>query len=123
MTDYSQLPAYAGDTPRDAMFHYATDLFRRFCPHYGDVPNPQCEHCPFPARMSHNAKCCGWTVGQWQEEAIAVLQDLLGCYDARTTPAHADSPGWMNETPVRVTLTHEDMMPSWCRIKEETIKD
>lgn len=77
MRDYSEMPAYAGDTPLDARFHYAMDLLHKFCPQYGTVNTP-CLKCPFPAQMgAKNAKCCGWTVAQWQEEAIEVLEKLI----------------------------------------------
>jgi len=80
MTDYTVLPAYRDDTPRDAQFHYAQDLLREFCPLYGHRSEDAscCAVCAFPAAMSHNAKCCGWTVGARQEEAIKVLERLLG---------------------------------------------
>jgi len=75
--DYTKLPKYANDTPSDACFHYARDLFREFCPNYGTLFSP-CAGCEFPERMGDpRSKCCGWTIGMAPDRAIKVLRELL----------------------------------------------
>lgn len=79
MRDYSKLTKYRRETPLDAQFHYAHDLFHRFCPNYGKAePNPQCFGCPFPSMIgASDAQCCGWSLDANPEKAIRALESLL----------------------------------------------
>ena len=86
MREYNKIPGYEGYTPLDARSRYLHDLIAEYqgitstnyaCKRIGE--NKSCSYCSFSGMLGGDLKvCCNWRAEGRPDEAIRILEKLLG---------------------------------------------